>query len=474
MSRRSGSRRPTSPHRAEGARAPRSTRRSRRRSRCRMLGASAVPAWVSPSLSSDCRERALAATEAGQAGDVERPDVELLVGAQDRALNDATADEWVNLVARLENRRGGDVCQFSILTCAAVTTWSRYQSNPRPPHLATRLYDVLVSVRPRVIYVHIGPPKTGTTYLQEVLWRTGTGSWARYRPTLAPRRGDHFHAALDLRGIAFGGHEDPQTVGAWDRLAAKAAAAKTSRAVVSMRCSPARTSADRQGGREFRRQRCACRVLRRDLARQLPALWQESLKNRHTPKLLAVPAPGSSRATTARRPGRGASKTPSARSAGGRASSAPTDPVVTCRRPAPPGRHCGAGFVTCSTSRPMASTWRSRGRTSRSVPSTPRCSGSSTPGLRRNCRGPSTSASSRPGSPGEPMPAHGSAAARTPEVPQFCSCPRRARPRGSGRIGLRDRRRARRPHSRRLSSGGWPACPRSRSRVRRWTCSRPC
>jgi hypothetical protein len=149
--------------------------------------------------------------------------------------------------------------------------------------LAARLYDVLVNGIPRAVYLHIGPPKTGTTYLQEVLWRNRDRLAASDLTYPGSGPADHFHAALDLRGIAFGGYENPRTVGAWDRLAARARAARTRQVVISHEvlagadeAQIARVVAD-FGGSEVHVVYCA-----RDLARQLPALWQESLKNRHT------------------------------------------------------------------------------------------------------------------------------------------------------------------------------------------------
>jgi hypothetical protein len=142
---------------------------------------------------------------------------------------------------------------------------------------------VLVSGSPREIYLHVGPPKTGTTYLQEVLWRNRERLVAADLTYPGSRRVDHFHAALDLRGIAFGGYENPQTVGAWDRLVARASTARTSRVVISHEVLAGAAEdqiariAEDFAGIELHVVYCA-----RDLARQLPALWQESLKNRHT------------------------------------------------------------------------------------------------------------------------------------------------------------------------------------------------
>lgn len=134
-----------------------------------------------------------------------------------------------------------------------------------------------------VVYLHVGPPKTGTTYLQDVLWHN-RGLLATAGVTFpGSGRADHFRAALDLRGIAFGGYDNPDTHGAWPRLAQRALTAATSRCVISHEVFA--------GADEEQIARLACDLGAaelhvvygaRNLARQLPAVWQESLKNRRT------------------------------------------------------------------------------------------------------------------------------------------------------------------------------------------------
>lgn len=159
---------------------------------------------------------------------------------------------------------------------------SRYQwGRGTRPIRAARTYDGRVR-RPPTVYLHIGPPKTGTTYLQEVLWRNERRLSAQQ--VAFPRRPvDHFRAALDVRGLDFSGYEDPKTDGAWDRLAAAVLACRQPKVVVSHEVLAAATSEQ------------ITRVLEslspaevhvvygaRDLARQLPAVWQERLKNRRS------------------------------------------------------------------------------------------------------------------------------------------------------------------------------------------------
>jgi hypothetical protein len=133
------------------------------------------------------------------------------------------------------------------------------------------------------VYLHIGPPKTGTTYIQDVLWRNRR-QLAKHGVSLpGSRPSEHFHAALDLRGMAFGGHEDPAVKGSWARLAAKASGASSSKVVISH---------ELFAGADDEEISTAVAALApspvhvvygaRDLARQLPAVWQESLKNRRS------------------------------------------------------------------------------------------------------------------------------------------------------------------------------------------------
>ncbi|WP_244930769.1 hypothetical protein [Nocardioides sp. W7] len=132
------------------------------------------------------------------------------------------------------------------------------------------------------VLLHVGTPKTGTSYLQDVLFRN--------RPTLAEhgilypaeRFDEHFLAALDLMRLPWGGLE-VQAVGAWDRLAA-AVREHDGTAVVSheILATASRSQADRAlaslGHGSGTEVHLVLSV--RDLVRQIPAEWQENLKHR--------------------------------------------------------------------------------------------------------------------------------------------------------------------------------------------------
>ena len=63
------------------------------------------------------------------------------------------------------------------------------------------------------VFLHVGVPKSGTTYLQTTMWHNRPE--LRAQGVLYPgrRRMDHFHACQDLRG-----KRGPRPGGPWDRL----------------------------------------------------------------------------------------------------------------------------------------------------------------------------------------------------------------------------------------------------------------
>jgi hypothetical protein len=131
----------------------------------------------------------------------------------------------------------------------------------------------------RRVLLHVGCPKTGTSYLQDVLFRNQ--AVLREHDVLYPadRFDAHFLAALDLMTLPWGGIET-EAVGAWDRLAAQVrdwhGTAIISHEIFA-RATP--TQVDRAlaslGDAEVHLVLSA-----RDLVRQIPAEWQENVKHR--------------------------------------------------------------------------------------------------------------------------------------------------------------------------------------------------
>ena len=133
------------------------------------------------------------------------------------------------------------------------------------------------------VYLHIGEPKTGTTFIQQVMWsnRAELAAQGVVLPGHHPQ--DHFRASQDLRGIEKL-PTDPagSWTGEWEILASQAQqAGKT--AVISHELFSA--ADDAQAGRAVRSlQPAEVHVVLtvRDIATLLPAEWQETVKHRNT------------------------------------------------------------------------------------------------------------------------------------------------------------------------------------------------
>jgi hypothetical protein len=139
---------------------------------------------------------------------------------------------------------------------------------------------VSVARRPR-IYLHIGEPKTGTTFLQDGLWNNRARLAAQGLQLPGYNTYDHARASRDLRE-AVRPDADPADpwVGEWDVLAAEARRARD-RAVISNELLTA--SSPQQAGRAVRsllQAEVHVIVTLRDFAALLPAEWQEAVKCR--------------------------------------------------------------------------------------------------------------------------------------------------------------------------------------------------
>jgi hypothetical protein len=130
------------------------------------------------------------------------------------------------------------------------------------------------------VLLHVGTPKTGTSYLQDVLFRNR--EVLRKQGILYPadRFDGHFLAALDLMRLTWGGLET-QAVGAWDRLAADVRAwPGTSIISHEILSTASPTQIDRALTSFGAGVEVHLIVSVRDLVRQVPAEWQENVKHR--------------------------------------------------------------------------------------------------------------------------------------------------------------------------------------------------
>ncbi len=134
----------------------------------------------------------------------------------------------------------------------------------------------------RRIFLHVGVPKTGTTFLQRVLW-AHAGLLAE-RGVLLPG-GDihaHFRACIDVAHDPAKAQHPELVPGAWRRLLDEMSA-WTGDSLVSHELF-SRASAEQATDALARIADAEVHVIvtARDLVRQLPAEWQEHLKHRST------------------------------------------------------------------------------------------------------------------------------------------------------------------------------------------------
>jgi hypothetical protein len=132
-----------------------------------------------------------------------------------------------------------------------------------------------------VVYIHIGAPKTGTTYLQDRLYlnRSTLDDHGVTYPVGLHR--DHFGAALDLTEKPWGQLGENMD-GRWDSLAAKVRRA-SGHVVVSHELFAAATLEQvKRAMRDMGDAEIHVVYSQRDMARQIPAQYQESAKHRST------------------------------------------------------------------------------------------------------------------------------------------------------------------------------------------------
>lgn len=133
-----------------------------------------------------------------------------------------------------------------------------------------------------VVYVHIGSPKSGTTYLQNTLWRNRKALRRDGVLYPGPSHLFHFNAVSDLQNWAFEGFQDPAVPGAWDRLVAMVREWGGTSVVSHENLCPAKPQHIDRLMTDLDFAEVHVIYTARDLARQIPAAWQEDLKNRHT------------------------------------------------------------------------------------------------------------------------------------------------------------------------------------------------
>lgn len=135
--------------------------------------------------------------------------------------------------------------------------------------------------RRRRVFLHVGSPKTGTTFLQQVLWRQR--DLAAEQGLLLPMDSfnDHFLASVDVRGLAESPNQPARAAGMWDRLVEQVLAWEGDSLISHELFAGATAEQAARAVASFPDDVEVHVVLTaRDMVRQVPAEWQEHVKHR--------------------------------------------------------------------------------------------------------------------------------------------------------------------------------------------------
>lgn len=133
------------------------------------------------------------------------------------------------------------------------------------------------------ILLHVGSPKTGTTFLQQVLW--SQRDQARDQGLLLPLESfnDHYLATLDVRGLGDSARAPRRARGIWRRFVEESLAWDGDVLISHELFAPATEDQATAAVEAFGPGAEVHVVLTaRDLVRQIPAEWQEHVKHRST------------------------------------------------------------------------------------------------------------------------------------------------------------------------------------------------
>ena len=130
------------------------------------------------------------------------------------------------------------------------------------------------------VFLHVGTPKSGTTFLQQVLW--SHRQQALDQGLLLPLETfyEHFLATADVRGLATEARYPPRAVGTWGRLVDEGTAWDGNVLVSHELFAGATAEQAERAVLAWGAAEVHVIVTARDLERQIPAEWQEHLKHR--------------------------------------------------------------------------------------------------------------------------------------------------------------------------------------------------
>jgi hypothetical protein len=133
------------------------------------------------------------------------------------------------------------------------------------------------------VYLHIGLPKTGTTYLQHALWHSRERLAADGVLVPGPTRQSQRQAVWDLLGRRLRGVDQPDVAGSWQRLVDDASGWAGSSVIVSEEfLANARPHQARRAVRAFEPARVHVVLTTRDLAQVVGSAWQQALAKGQT------------------------------------------------------------------------------------------------------------------------------------------------------------------------------------------------
>ncbi len=131
----------------------------------------------------------------------------------------------------------------------------------------------------RRVFLHVGTPKSGTSYLQDKLALNRDLLEAQGLDYARTRTGGHFEASLDLIGERWAGAEKA-AAGQWDALVSSTRSTKRDLLVSHEILAAAQPDAVRRAMASFADDEVHIVLTARDLGRQIPAEWQERVKHR--------------------------------------------------------------------------------------------------------------------------------------------------------------------------------------------------
>jgi hypothetical protein len=134
-----------------------------------------------------------------------------------------------------------------------------------------------------VVYLHVGEPKTGSTHLQQVMWRNRAALAMTGVMLPGPRPLAHWRAAMDLREVPQLPN-DPigSYAGAWDRLVRQALRAPRVAVISHELFAAVSEEQAKRAIASFGDAEVHVILGVRDFATLIPAEWQESVKHRST------------------------------------------------------------------------------------------------------------------------------------------------------------------------------------------------